>query len=101
MSTLHRRYLQRAGPTDVLSFDFGSDRACGYLDAEIVVCADLARERTVHCRAALAAARAELALYVVHGILHLAGYDDHTPSTARRMHARERALLPELCVLVR
>jgi probable rRNA maturation factor len=36
---------------------------------------------------------AELDLLVVHGLLHLAGYDDHEPRRARRMHARAREIL--------
>ncbi|HQL55899.1 MAG TPA: rRNA maturation RNAse YbeY [Phycisphaerae bacterium] len=37
-----------------------------------------------------------MALYVVHGILHLAGYDDHTARDFERMHAREDQLLERL-----
>jgi probable rRNA maturation factor len=36
---------------------------------------------------------AELDLLVVHGLLHLAGYDDHDPRRARRMHERAREIL--------
>jgi ssRNA-specific RNase YbeY (16S rRNA maturation enzyme) len=36
---------------------------------------------------------AELDLLVVHGLLHLAGYDDHDPRGARRMHERAREIL--------
>jgi ssRNA-specific RNase YbeY (16S rRNA maturation enzyme) len=35
----------------------------------------------------------ELDLLLVHGILHLAGWDDHTPADARRMHERARQIL--------
>jgi probable rRNA maturation factor len=34
-------------------------------------------------------------LYLVHGLLHLMGYDDRTPDEARHMHAREDALLDQ------
>jgi probable rRNA maturation factor len=37
--------------------------------------------------------RHELAYYVIHGLLHLAGYDDHSPADRRAMRARERVLL--------
>ena len=37
--------------------------------------------------------RAELLLYVIHGILHLSGHDDHDPDDARRMHAVSLDLL--------
>jgi len=88
MANLHWQYLGVGGPTDVLTFDLGSDRRHGRLDGEIVLCADVARRQR--------AWRAELALYLVHGVLHLAGYDDRTPRAARRMHAREAELLREL-----
>ena len=35
-------------------------------------------------------------LYVVHGVLHLLGYDDHTLADARRMHARALSILEGL-----
>jgi len=38
-------------------------------------------------------ARHELAYYVVHGLLHLAGEDDGTPGERRRMRRRERAVM--------
>jgi len=94
MTTLHRRYRGIAASTDVLSFDVDTDPKHGVLNADIVVCADLARQRAA--ARTLAASRAELALYVTHGILHLAGYDDHRPADFRRMHAREDELLSEL-----
>jgi probable rRNA maturation factor len=107
MTTLHRRFMSIDAPTDVLTFDFGSEptgderernrgsrdrTARNRLDAEIVVCADIARQRTQSIKAATA----ELCLYVVHGILHLAGYDDHSPGDFARMHAREDELLAEI-----
>ena len=83
MAELHERYLGKPGPTDVLSFPHG----------EIVVSADTARRE--------AAARGipplhELVLYVVHGALHLAGYDDRKPKDASRMRAAERRILADL-----
>jgi probable rRNA maturation factor len=110
MTTLHRRYRGTEELTDVLAFDLGCDLRLGLLDAEIVLCADLARRvaaarwhdlaprRVISKRGTgtLFAARAELALYLVHGILHLAGYEDDTPTAARRIHAREDELLTQL-----
>jgi probable rRNA maturation factor len=40
--------------------------------------------------------QAELALYVIHGLLHLCGYDDHSDEEAGRMRARERHYLAAL-----
>ena len=94
MSTLNTRFHDTPGPTDVLSFDLDSDAAAGRMDAEIVLCAHVARKRARG--GTLQAARAELGLYLVHGILHVAGFDDHRPADFRRMHAREDELLTQL-----
>ena len=96
MATLHQRYLGKSGPTDVLSFDLDSAPSNGYFEGEVIVCTDVARRRAMQRGRSLQAARAELALYVVHGILHIVGYNDHKPSDYRRMHAREDELLTEL-----
>jgi probable rRNA maturation factor len=101
MASLHRRYLGIDGPTDVLTFDLGCEQRHGWLDAEIVLCADIARSAAVQRGGTSAAAWAELALYLVHGVLHLAGYDDRTARDARRMHAREDELLRQLGLLLR
>lgn len=79
MAELNLRYHHVAGPTDVLTFDYGDGQA------EIIISVDhaYARPRPAH----------ELALYLVHGLLHLQGYDDHTPAQRRRMRAAERRLL--------
>lgn len=95
MSTLHNRFMGIPEPTDVLTFDLGTQPRRGLLAGEIVVCADVART-AARGGDGLGPARAELALYVTHGILHLAGYDDHAANSYRRMHAREDVLLTRL-----
>lgn len=102
MRRLNREHLGHDWDTDVLSFDLGCDRRAGHIEGEIVVSYDMG-QRVSRRRARSPAARErelrrELALYVTHGILHLAGYDDATPAAARRMHAREDALLGALGV---
>ena len=96
MRALHREFTGRPGPTDVLAFDLDSDRRAGRLDAEVILCADVARRQAATRGGTLQAARAELALYLVHGILHLAGYDDHAPRQFVTMHLREDELLERL-----
>jgi probable rRNA maturation factor len=96
MRRLHARHLGDAHTTDVLAFDLGTDRRRGRLDGEIVVCGDVARRLARRRAPTRAEMRRELALYVVHGLLHLAGYDDRTPRGFRRIHAREDELLREL-----
>jgi probable rRNA maturation factor len=96
MSRLHQQYLGKKGPTDVLSFDLRGDDAKSCIDGEIVVCADVARRRAAQRSSKLGHAKAELALYVVHGLLHLIGYDDRKPREFKRMHAREDEILIKL-----
>ena len=93
---LNRRFLKHDYPTDVLSFLL--EQADGYLEGELIVSAD-----TAACRAAQFGwtAAAELLLYVIHGALHLVGYDDQTPRQRTAMRARERDHLRRLGLEVR
>jgi len=87
------RWLRHKGPTDVLTFDLGGDPSAGMLDGEIIVSRDTARREALHRGHPTAQ---ELALYVVHGVLHLLGHDDHRPADRRRMRAAERAVLASM-----
>ena len=89
IAALNRRYLRRPGPTDVLSFDMGEPGASG-LCAQIVVCAQVA---VAEARRRRTGPQAELMLYVLHGLLHLLGYDDLADDDAERMHARQDEIL--------
>lgn len=85
---LHARFLDDPSPTDVLSFVLA--RRDGWLEGEIVACAEVAAQVARRLRRPAAD---ELLLYVVHGMLHLVGYDDRTPAQARQMRRQERAYL--------
>jgi probable rRNA maturation factor len=94
---LNRQYLGHDYHTDVISFpledvDWPSTGNAG-LNGEIIASAELARQQA---QSAGADARAELMLYLIHGLLHLIGYDDRTPQAAKRMHEREDVLLEDL-----
>ncbi len=89
MAALNRRYLGGAGCTDVLSFDLSEAGRTGIV-AQIILCGELAA-RQAGLRGH--AVSGELMLYVVHGLLHLMGYEDGTAAGAARMHAREDELL--------
>ena len=81
------RFLGHDWPTDVIAFPLDDD------DGEVVVSAERAVEEAT---ARGVDPMAELLLYVVHGILHLMGHDDHEPEDARRMHEESLILLGEL-----
>ena len=90
IAALNRRWLGHAGATDVISFDLSDDHLGAGMCAQLVVCGDVA-VRQAHRRAH--GPQRELLLYVVHGLLHLTGYDDTHPRNAARMHARQEELL--------
>jgi probable rRNA maturation factor len=94
-ATIHQlnlRYLNHDEPTDVLSFPLNEPNA-RKLAGELVVGAEVARSQAEERGHAL---EAELALYVIHGLLHLCGQDDKTPEGARAMRERERFYLGQL-----
>ena len=64
----------------------------GGVNGEIIASAEMAFQQA---KARNLDPRAELLLYLVHGLLHLIGYDDRTPNDAERMHRREDALLEQ------
>lgn len=90
IAALHERWLDVPGPTDVITFDLADGDDPDHLQGDIVVSTETAA-RTA--RALGWNPRHEAAYYVIHGLLHLAGYDDHDAADRRAMRARERVLL--------
>jgi probable rRNA maturation factor len=89
---LNKRYLQHDEATDVLSFPLSEPNA-RRLAGELVISAEIAK---VQAEERGHPVQAELALYVIHGLLHLCGYDDETAAGAAAMHERERYYLERL-----
>ncbi|MFM8733793.1 MAG: rRNA maturation RNase YbeY [Pirellulales bacterium] len=89
IAALHDRWLGIPGPTDVITFDLADDTAAG-LEGDIAVSTETARRMA---RELGWQPRHELAYYVMHGLLHLAGDDDQHPAARRRMRARERLVM--------
>jgi probable rRNA maturation factor len=75
-------------PTDVLSFLL--ERNDNRLEGEIIVSADTALSAAPRYGWS---AGDELLLYVIHGALHLVGYDDQTPEAQAEMRRHEAAIL--------
>lgn len=96
MRALHRRALGKRSETDVLAYPL--ERSQDALHGEIAVCRDVARREAARRGHAVSA---ELALYAVHGALHLAGYDDHAPRARRRMWKRQADVLSSLGIVLR
>ncbi len=93
---LNRRYLEHDYPTDVLSFVLAHDG--DRLEGEIVTSADTA---VANAEQFGWSADDELLLYVIHGTLHLAGYDDQTDAARGEMRARERHYLAQFGLVPR
>jgi probable rRNA maturation factor len=94
-TTIHRlnkQYLDHDEPTDILTFPLSEPNA-KRLAGELVIGAEVARE---HAEARGHDVQHELALYVIHGILHLCGFDDKSPQDAAAMRQRERHYLQKL-----
>ena len=81
---LNRRFLKRDHPTDVLAFPLG-DGGEG-IWGEVYVSEDRAREQAARYGVSF---REELARLVVHGVLHLMGYDDKDEGSRKVMRERE------------
>ena len=80
MAHLHRKFRGQSGPTDVLTFQHG----------EIFISVETARRQA---RAFGNSLMRELELYIIHGLLHLHGFDDQTPGEARKMGAAQEKIL--------
>ena len=85
---LHREYLGQDEPTDVLSFVL--ERCRERLEGEVIVSAEMAAATAPRFGWTT---QDELLLYVIHGTLHLVGYDDTTPEQQAEMRRQERAYL--------
>jgi probable rRNA maturation factor len=103
-STIHRlnkQYLDHDEPTDVLTFPYSG--ACAKkLEGELIIGVEIAQKQATERGHDL---QAELGLYLIHGLLHLCGYDDKSPGPEKEMRERERYYLrqtglPEIAEIV-
>ena len=83
MAQLHKRFMNVAGPTDVITFDHG----------EIFISADTAQRNAGRFGVTL---QREIELYLIHGLLHLAGFDDRRATDARKMEKTQQRILDAL-----
>ena len=86
---LNKRFLEHDEPTDVITFPYSSKPLHGDLAISTDTAVSAATERG-HSPAD------ELLLYVIHGILHLCGYDDTSDKKRKAMKEREAHYLKEL-----
>lgn len=83
ITRVHADFLSDATPTDVITFHHG----------EIIVSADTAaRQGAEHGQPI----DRELALYVIHGLLHLAGWEDEDAAEQKEMHRLQDSILDQV-----
>jgi len=92
-SRLNEKWRNAAGPTNVLAFPMDAMETCPGLLGDIVICADVAN---AEARSDGKARTAHWAHLVVHGALHLLGYDHQSSAEATEMESIERTILAEL-----
>jgi probable rRNA maturation factor len=113
MAKAHLEFADVPGTTDVLTFDMSepelsvlpeggprldypdSDSIVFVLDTDILICVDEAER---HASAGRYPVERELLLYVVHGVLHCLGMDDHEEADAAAMHRMEDSVLEAIGV---
>jgi probable rRNA maturation factor len=90
--TIHRinkQFLDHDEPTDVITFPL-SGKGAKTLEGELVIGVEVALEQAKDHGHEVGD---ELGLYVIHGLLHLCGFDDTTLKEEREMRKRERHYL--------
>jgi probable rRNA maturation factor len=83
ITAMHLQFMQIAGATDVITFQHG----------EIIISVETAHRQAIQLGKELIE---ELCLYLLHGLLHLAGYEDATDSGFREMERLQRRLMREI-----
>ena len=83
MSHFHVEFMGIEGPTDVLTFEH----------CEILIITETAARYALEYGHTT---QQEIALYILHGLLHLRGYDDKIPAAHQEMHSIQNALFAKL-----
>ena len=93
MARVNQTFLQHEGPTDVITFDYREPLPGAALHGELFICPEVA---AAQAREFGTDWRSELVRYVIHGLLHLLGYDDREPIARRKMKRAEGRWLREI-----
>ena len=86
ISRVHAQFMDNPDPTDVITFPYGDD-------GEILISVETAERQARDYKSSF---DREITLYLVHGLLHLAGYDDSSEVARGEMEELQEALVSEL-----
>lgn len=87
---LNNLYKKKNTPTDVLAFNYQNKTSPKSLSCDIVISVDTAKRQAEELGHDL---NTELSILVIHGILHLSGYDDGNKKTKTEMFAMQQKIL--------
>lgn len=93
MCTLHQEFFDDPSPTDCITFPYKRDHSQYYFFGEIFVCPKTAFNYVAVHGGDL---YKEVTLYMIHGILHLLGFDDMNNKDRKIMQAKEQELMAHL-----
>jgi probable rRNA maturation factor len=104
MALVNETFLQHEGATDVITFNHGeagtprggvrtAQRAVPTIHGELFICVDVAVAQAKEFKSSW---QTEVVRYVLHGVLHLLGYDDLKPALRREMKREENRLVRRL-----
>jgi len=98
MTRLNETFLRHAGPTDVITFDHSDPSSqtpdpSPQIHGEIFICVD---EAVLQARQFSTSWQSEVIRYLVHGVLHLLGFDDSSAGARRKMKREENRRLREI-----
>lgn len=93
MEEVNWDFLQHTGDTDVICFNYREDEEGFGTGVDILICPAFALREAQ--KRDLPYAR-EITLYLVHGLLHAAGYDDLKPELKRKMRRAEKRVMTVL-----
>ncbi|MGZ8940492.1 MAG: rRNA maturation RNase YbeY [Limisphaerales bacterium] len=100
MAAMNQQYLGHEGSTDVITFDYregyergGEDGSAAELAGEIYISVADARRQA---REFSTSWQEELVRYMVHGVLHLRGFDDSAPANRKVMKREEKRLVRQM-----
>ena len=86
ISRVHAQFMDNPDPTDVITFPYGDE-------GEVLISLETAERQAGQFESTF---DREIALYLVHGLLHLAGYDDSSEAARGEMEELQEALVTEL-----
>ncbi|HHT9106217.1 MAG TPA: rRNA maturation RNase YbeY [Candidatus Wujingus californicus] len=87
---INKTFLGHNFATDVISFGYNNASLENNISGEIIISVEMAVKLAQKLKCTI---EGEIALYLVHGLLHLLGYNDKLKKDARKMHQREKELL--------